>query len=555
MTEDRNIPANLGLKTTGVEKTIADISRVTRALMNQKKVADSTITSMRDNLLSLVRASDKGRASIKALTDETKQLKQENKRLQESGGGGDGGTGRGRAALRGAGGAVGRELGGPAGQLLSAFTSLNPAMIAGGVAAVGVGAAMDQLRSSGEEAAKELERQFALEADLIDLKKLTSEELGELHAARLEEIEDLEALSESTAKTAQDVLDAEPALPKAAKSFEDFAGNIDDSAKFLAFGILDTIGILGQEGDEAQEHLDGLTDSLKDAEGELENVDEALRSSAVAANDAAAAMDLLIEQMEADLVDAASDAGEAIREETAALLRTKEANIDRIAAIEAETRAIEAEIEVLKPRAKLSQDVTDKIANLTEKLSDLGRESETVAVIMSTQVSEAFKKAAEEARKAAEDAAKEAEREREKAAKELKKKREDELKDIIDFGNKRAEIEFDAQVDRQQIAIDANREQARLIRESKQQFNQDFFQDFLGEFQRKQELAFSLSETQIGAGQAFSDVNLGVQNSLLKLSAQQNETPVTTNNVNNFNFTGAEQAQIIALLQQLGVTQ
>jgi len=589
MTQDRDINANLNLRPVGDKEVIAAIRAITKEMDALKREARfdqlakgvANFAKRTGNTAQAVRVLAQELAKVGASEDEIKRVTQQFERLRQTtkdirppdmrptgmGAGAAGGVDAGRlgsvAGFAGqAAGAAGLGgIGSQLGLLGSSLGALGPVGVAATAASVGLGVALTSLRKSEEEAAKAIERTLALNEDRVALDRQTSEELEKLRETRQASIEDLQKLVKAAEELAATAEAGEPRIEGAASNWGEFVNNLQTNL----FEIGDAVGLVGSEADTAQAGLADLRDQLATAEGELANVEGALRSDEVAANDAAAALEDLARQMDEDLLDAASDAGEAIRFETQALSRSKEANEARLDAIDREKEAIEAELAVLKARGSTSEKVTQQIETLNEKLSDLGTEAQTVADIADTQVSEAFKKAGEEAQRAAEttrkearrtaeNAKKERERAREQAEKDRLKGLEDELKTLIDFANKRAEIEFDAQVERQQIAIDANREQKRMVREATQETNQDFEQDFLAAFQRQQELAFQLSERQIAGREAFQDVSTGVQNQLLQLGAQQEAQAVTTQNINTFNFPTSTRQEILQLMQQLGIT-
>ena len=67
------------------------------------------------------------------------------------------------------------------------------------------------------------------------------------------------------------------------------------------------------------------------------------------------------------------------------------------------------------------------------------------------------------------------------------------------------DIEYDWRKTQRDIAINANRQQAAMMRKAAFDLNNDFEQDFLGAFQKQNQLAFDLREANIATGQSFQD--------------------------------------------------
>jgi hypothetical protein len=443
---------------------------------------------------------------------------------------------RGASALGAAGGLIG-SAGGSAGvgQAANAMSllggniaALGPIGVVTAGAAIGLSVAMKALNEASEKAREGIIRHNELVRDQLELEYMTTDELTKTVEARQREVD---MLKEQIAQAA---------------TVEEPTELRDAAIKDNLFVIGDALGLVGAAGDQAATDLSEMEEKLATAEGELVNVNEALGSTEVAANDAAKAMEDLAKQMSKDLLNSADDAGESVRELTAAQNRSRESNNDRLKQIAAEQKALQASLGVLQSQEDSTGEAAKQIEILNAKMADLSREAGTVSQVMSQQAS-AQREVAKETHRTT-TAAGFLGRKRSKEEKdEQQKTMDDLLKTAIDYHNKIADIEFDAAKSREKIAIDANREQERLIRESKQQFDQDFYQDFLGEFQRRQELAFNLKETQIGAGQSFADVGRDAFNAQQQARAEQQQA---ISNV--FNISGDTQS-IMRTLQQAGV--
>jgi len=460
--------------------------------------------------------------------------------ISASGAAGAGISASGAAGALGAAGGLAGSLGGSAavgqagsavGLLGSNIAALGPIGVATTAVTVGLGVAMKALSEASEKARAEVTRYNELVRDRLELEYQTTDELVKAREARQREVDILKE------QIAQAATVEEPT------QFKDFA--IRDNL----YVIGDALGLVGAAGDQAASDLADMEEKLAKAEGELVNVNDALESTEVAANDAAKAMQDLAEQMAQELLDSASDAGEAVRELAAAQDRSRDANQKRLEQIADEQAAAQAELEILQSQATQSEEVARRIDTLNEKLSDLGQEAAIVSDVMSKQSRET-----NEVSRSAGRAATETQSVGLRIGgmtKKFKDALDEQLKTAIEFANKVDDIEYDAAKQREKIAIDANREQERLIRESKQQFNLDFYQDFLGEFQRRQQLAFNVSETQIGVGQSFADVDRNSFNAQQQLRAQTQGAQQLANQ-NTFNISGDPQS-IMQVLQSAGV--
>jgi len=426
---------------------------------------------------------------------------------------------------------------GEAGQAMSMFgMSIAQAGAAGGVAAavmIGLKLALNEVNKAAEEARRITELQTTAIMAEINAKGQTTEEIKKQIAAQ-------EEIYRNAAEAVQRIKDESLADAEATRT--GITGALKDAGDFL--------GLYADGINDANKDIEEQTTLMEDAEGRLIGMNEALGSTETAAADAAEALKEFNEQMAEDLLDAASDASEAIKDQTDAMERTKEANAERLKAIAAEQKALQAELKILQSSGITNEKVAAKIKGLQEALSDLGVEAGTISKVMKTQSA-----ATEEVDRAvahfvgsvkngiplffANIAAQ-------------KKAQAEQKKNAVEFANKIADIEYKAAVDREKIAIDANRDQARLLREAKQVFNQDFYQDFLGEFQRRSELAFNLRETQINTGQAFEDVNRGSFQEQQKLRGEMGAQPLINNNT--FVFPQADQSSVLTTLNRLGIT-
>jgi hypothetical protein len=553
MTDDREITATLKLKQdqAATEATKKALKTVFSELQSIEKEAlaiknAKIFDELTKDAIKFAKETDDASEAVKQLTKNlieagataddlelaSKQFASGLKAPEQPQASGGGGLGKAGAAQ-----AIGVGLGGEAGGAISSIAAgaatLGPVGAAAAAATVGLSLAMGVLTKRQEEAAKAITLHNDLVEDRIDLEKLTSAELEKLNDQRQQEIDDLrQRISEAAGVDEAELTSG---------GLDNFAENLEATL----FNIGDTLGVVGAEGDRADEELQQMVDDLARAEGELANVNDVLGSTEVAANDAAAALEELNRQMADELLDAAGDAGEAVRNETAALGRSRDANIKRLEAIEQERRAIQAELDVLNAQGSESEEVRKKIEALTNQLGDLGAESEIV-----TQIANQQSAAAKRANKATKGftittsgfA---------KAVDRAKDKQNEMIKEVENFWNDMLDLEFKAAQDREKIAIDANRAQAELLRKSKQDFDQDFFQDFLGEFTNRTQLAFDLQETQIQAGQSFQDVNRGLATDLAQNRA---ESQSNIQNTNTFNFPNANPQQMLQILQQLGIT-
>ena len=450
-------------------------------------------------------------------------------------GGGGVGVGGAARALGSAGGLIGSASGsagiGQAGQamgmLASNISTLGPAGVLATGAAIGLSLAMKEVNKASEEARREMELVLDARFAEIDAAGKTTEEIKK-------QIEEQTRIA-TDAREKQSAALQEMVMDKADRD------GLQD--------IGDALGIWSDGVQEANEAAEEQQKKAEDANAAIEGLNEALGSTETAAADAKKAMEDLAEQMAEDLMDSADDAGEAVRELTSAQERSRESNADRLKQIASEQKALQASLKVLQSQEDSTGKAAKQIEVLNAKLSDLGREAGTVSQVMGQQAS---------AQSAVAKSTWEVGRSmtfsldmRSKEQKEKLKEYHDAIrKSTTEAYNKMVDIDFDAAKQREKIAIDSNREQERLIRESKQQFDQDFYQDFLGEFRSRQQLAFNLNETQIGAGQSFADVGRESFNAQQQARAQ---TPGAQQLMNNtFNISGDTQS-IMRTLHQAGV--
>jgi len=422
------------------------------------------------------------------------------------------------------------QAGSALGLLGSNLSALGPAGVIAAGAAVGLGLAMKELSKASESARKEMEAYLQSAFAEIDARGQTTDAIQK----QIEEQTKAAENAREKSALAQEAYD---------EAFNRFRAGSEDN--FRAIG--DFLGIWSDQVNVAKEALDEENAKAQEAQATLEGLTAALDSTETAAADTKKAMEELAQQMTDDLLDSASDAGDAVRQLAAAQERSRDANVERLKQIAVEQKATETELQQLRESGNTSADVTKRIEALNSKLNDLGQEADIVSGVMSKQAS-AQREVAASAQKTTQ-AAQSVGMRLFAVSKQQKDTLDEQLKAMIEFGNKIADIEYDAAKQREKIAIDANREQERLIRESKQQFDQDFYQDFLGEFQRRQQLAFNLRETQIGAQQSFADVGRESFNTQQQLRAQ---TPGAQPMNNTFNITGDTQS-IMRTLQQAGV--
>ena len=481
MTNDgREIPARIKLidDPQGAASIVGSIDTVIRALGN-----------LAENDAFLKQAED------------AEQLVDAAERANIASGSGSGGSGGGRGKFgrasqlvgQAAVGAVGGEAGKAIGTLTQSIATLGATGAVVGVGMIALDAIMGGLRKASEEANKAFERQF-------DSQQLMNAAMSDTTANIESQIEALEAQKV--------IADRNLASAQAAHSAADrdkLQGALDDARNFTGIGIN-----MGPAIGAATDKLEEMTDAANAINDDIATLTASLDLAEVAANDAAEALEKQAEAQEAAALKQADAAGNLLKASQDAAKRDREGNIDRLKAIKDQKQVIETQINSLKASGVATEAVTAKIDALTGELKSLGDETEVVTRAVRQGTTEDRKAAQERAKERAQERAEE-KRARAEARRERKLARMEEeherIKDAIDFANKVKDIEFKTAEQKYNIALDANRNQERLLRESKQQLNQDFFQDFLGLFTSQNQLAFNLQETQIAAGQNISDAD------------------------------------------------
>ena len=388
---------------------------------------------------------------------------------------------------------VSGQAGGAISLLGSSIGTMGAAGAAAAVGMVGLGLIMGQLRKASEEADKafkaQLETQYAMNAAM----SLTTLSIEEQIASKEAELVIAER-NLATAQEAHALADRSGAL-----------GVVDDWRNFVS--VMEDAGPpIGA----ANEALEEAQDKVTKLRGEVEGLTGSLDTAEVAANDAAKALEEQAEAQTDALLEQTDALGKLMKAENDASKRTKEGNQDRLQAIREQQKILQAQIATLKASGLATEGVIAKLEGLEAEMKSLGAEAGVVGKAIA-QGTSADKAAANERAKIraqeradARQAAREAARER---AQQRREEEEEKLKDAIDFANKIKDIQYNTAKQQYDIQIQANRDQERLLREFTQQRDQDFYQDFLGLYQRQNDLAFQLNETQISAGQGLSDAS------------------------------------------------
>jgi hypothetical protein len=384
---------------------------------------------------------------------------------------------------------VSGQAGGAIGLLGSSIGAMGAAGAAVAVTMVGLGLVLGKSKKAAEEATRQEELLLRARFKAIDAAGETTEVLEK-------QIADLEA---SIAAQTEKVAVAFDEMNRL--DLDGYAGGVDDIRR--AIGNSESgFGAAKKAYEDADKSLDEMT-------ADLEGLNVGLDSTATAAADAAEALEKQAQAQEDALLKQVDSLGKLRKVEQAAAERSTEANQDRLKAIQQESKVLREQIAVIEASGISGEQAAAKLSGLKDELSALGSESEVVqkAIKGNTQVQKAeAAKRKEIARLEHNDRVLSMLRGSSKRKEIEDTEQNDRLKAMIDFANKVKDIEFNTAKRKFEISLQANRDQERLLRENKQQMTQDFFQDFLGAYQRQNQLAFSLRETQIAAGQQLTDV-------------------------------------------------
>jgi hypothetical protein len=295
-----------------------------------------------------------------------------------------------------------------------------------------------------------------------------------------------------------------------------FDESVEERTGGGALGFLEDIGIGIDKTTASQKELQA---QLEDAEVEVTRLEEAETQLTKAREDAT----VVARQATQELLGQAAAAGENLRIEQDALARSKEANAQRLQAIEDERAILDAQIAVLQASGDTSQEVTERITELTKALGVLSGETDIINNVMSTQtdtekertdalkqstsaLEDNAKKQADAQKKLNDDlvriSAKAAD-EQTKIETDLRRKRIDLSKDVerdITDANKKF------QLDRLDLQLNAQHEDAQAFREhqsdlikiqrdaQKQREGLLFDQDFRGLFELEESVTSQLNE-------------------------------------------------------------
>lgn len=217
--------------------------------------------------------------------------------------------------------------------------------------------------------------------------------------------------SDEARQRLEELTKARDAEDKTLKAAESTYKNYIDSVGAGAIGVK----ALSREEETHAEQVEISKSNLKDMNQELAGLEALLESSALAANDAAAAEAARTEA----LLSEAQTAGQTVAVQERARNATVAANESRLQAIDSETAAIQAEIAVLESSGNTSEEVAARIAELNGQLSQLGDES---SFIKDTALDLARAREQEaEAQKAQEKAQADAQRAAERRASEIER--------------------------------------------------------------------------------------------------------------------------------------
>lgn len=198
--------------------------------------------------------------------------------------------------------------------------------------------------------------------------------------------------------------------------------NAQYAAQFKDEGITDIFSavFLGAE--------EGLSNSIKTTEDSITSLQiktdalaGGLNDGELAANDMKAAEEELAKQRDkeaAGILSQAAAAGQLVSAQRSALNATEEQNTARLASIEDEKAAIQAQIAVLQASGSTAESVTSEIEKLNASLGTLGQESQFISgtALAASKARDAEKKAVEAAADAQKKAQQDAERNAERAA-------------------------------------------------------------------------------------------------------------------------------------------
>lgn len=193
-----------------------------------------------------------------------------------------------------------------------------------------------------------------------------------------------------------------------------------DSVEQLGEGATRALDLAGAF-DPLKKEIDTADGIVKDATAEVNFLGQALEGGKLAANDMKAAEEELKKQRDKEagaILARAQQAGAAVNAQNNALKATEEQNIERLASIEDEKEAIQAQIAVLQSSGSTAEAVTGEIEKLNAQLQGLGQESSFIndTALAVSRAADAEKKSIKDREEAQKKAEQESERNAERAA-------------------------------------------------------------------------------------------------------------------------------------------
>lgn len=192
--------------------------------------------------------------------------------------------------------------------------------------------------------------------------------------------------------------------------------------------------IVSQDEQALADQIEKSKEVYQSTEGDVQALTAALEDGSLAANDAAEAEKKLADERSKAALTAADSVGKELAARQKADDATGEQNQKRLDAIANEKEVLQAQIDSLNASGVTSEDVTAKIASLTEQLGLLGKESSYISdtALAASKARDAEKKA----QKDAEDNAKKAQQAQEAYTKSVKSATDAYRNSVQDIGTR-----------------------------------------------------------------------------------------------------------------------
>lgn len=291
-------------------------------------------------------------------------------------------------------------LGAEAAATLGAAAPAAILVVAFGTIAVALSSLTAATGQNAEAITAYAEAQRKLNADIVE--GLTSKEAQQ----KLDALNESRRLEEELlAKNKAAYAAFEAQATEAGTSVDDFGSTLGKIV-FGANAVGDVAKAISKDEQAIADNIAASEKNIETFSASADTLTVALESGRLAANDAAEAEKALAEERSKTALAAADNAGKELAARQKALNSTEDQNKARLKSIEEDKAVIQAQIDSLTKSGVTSEDVTAKIAALTDQLGLLGKESAYISETALAASREAD--AAKKAKKDQEDAEKKA---------------------------------------------------------------------------------------------------------------------------------------------------